>query len=424
MCAEDFKDSGAGLRPARALLLVGSGPRAYREEGLRSLASEPVWLLTHEEPSWELPYVMGVTVVPRLGAATVSSRLEFLGPLAQRIATEVDVAGVLTFEEMYTPVVNQLAVALGLPSFGADAVEACRDKMRSRALLAAAGLRQPRSELVTDAGGATSTAAAIGYPVVVKPRGLAGSIGVVMAERPDDLEQAVTAALDAAGQGAQRHGGALVEEMVVGPEISIDCAVVDGVVTPLFLARKRFGAAPYFEEVGQQVDALDPLLADAEITATLEDAHRALGVGTGMTHTEMRLTDRGPVIIEVNARSAGDLVPHTGRAATGIDLAVVAATVARGEQPAATTSSQRVAANEVVYPPRRGTVQRVAVPRVEDHPGAHVVRAIVDPGDQVDVPPASYLDRCAYVVASGASAEECVSVLRACVDAVEVIVAR
>jgi biotin carboxylase len=422
MSTEEFKEFVAGSVPGGALLMVGSGPRAYREEGLRSLASEPLWLLTHEEPSWELPYVCGVTVVPRLGAATVSSRLEFLGPLAQRIAREVDVAGVLTFEEMYTPVVNRLAVALGLPSFGAEAVEACRDKMRSRALLAAAGLRQPRSELVTDAVSAAATATAIGYPVVVKPRGLAGSIGVVMAEGPDDLGQAVTAALAAASHGAQRHGGALVEEMVVGPEISIDCAVVEGVVTPLFLARKRFGAAPYFEELGQQVDALDPLLADAEVTETLEDAHRALGVGTGMTHTEMRLTDRGPVIIEVNARSAGDLVPHTGRAATGIDLAVVAATVARGEQPDATTADHRVAANEVVYPPRRGTVERIVLPRVEDHPGAHAVTAIVDPGDQVDVPPATYLDRCAYVIASGASAEECASVLRACVDEVAVTV--
>ena len=42
----------------------------------------------------------------------------------------------------------------------------------------------------------------------------------------------------------------LVEECVTGEEISIDAVVQNGVVTPLFLARKVVGYPPYAEEIG------------------------------------------------------------------------------------------------------------------------------------------------------------------------------
>ena len=38
-------------------------------------------------------------------------------------------------------------------------------------------------------------------------------------------------------------------------------------------------------------------------------AHRAIGFRYGITHTEVKLTGRGPVIVEINGRLAGDLVP-------------------------------------------------------------------------------------------------------------------
>ena len=37
-----------------------------------------------------------------------------------------------------------------------------------------------------------------------------------------------------------------------------------------------------------------------------------------MTHTELRFTDRGPAIIEVNVRLGGDLIPYLGKLATGL----------------------------------------------------------------------------------------------------------
>lgn len=105
---------------------------------------------------------------------------------------------------------------------------------------------------------------------------MAGSIGVLRVDTPEELSEAFEVVRRAAAMGAQRHGtGALVEQMVVGEEVSIDSAVRGGSVEPLFVARKRLGPAPYFEETGQTIDADDPLLTDPQIVEALERARQA-----------------------------------------------------------------------------------------------------------------------------------------------------
>jgi len=404
------------------VLVVGAGDRTYRELIFESLSALPVWLLTHREPSWERPHIAGSTVLPRLSTAQVSSRLEFLDRAVTEIDEHTPLSGVLTFEELYTPAVCRIAGRLGLPNFGAEAVENCRDKHRTRQLLAAAGLPQPQSAYAEDAAEAARIADRIGYPVVVKPRGLAGSIGVLMASGPAELAGALEITLAAAATGAQRHaGGVLVEQLVEAPEVSVDCAVVAGAVTPLFLAHKRVAGAPYFEEIGQLVDAADPLLTEPAVLSTLHRAHQVLGIHTGMTHTELKLTPEGPVIIEVNARTGGDLVPHTARGATGIDPALVAAQVATGTFAGAVASRHRVCASELVYPPRAGTIAEVVLPDPVAHPDLAAAVALVGPGDRVALPPEAYLDRCAYAITTGDDVESCVAALEAALHDLRVV---
>lgn len=48
---------------------------------------------------------------------------------AKQVADEHGVAGVITFDEMFTPLTARIADALRVPGFGVDAVENCRDKI-------------------------------------------------------------------------------------------------------------------------------------------------------------------------------------------------------------------------------------------------------------------------------------------------------
>merc|ERR1712232_443827 len=56
--------------------------------------------------------------------------------------------GIVTFVELSVPLCSRLCEALGLPGMSSEAVDAARDKHRTRAALKAAGLPTPRNMLV------------------------------------------------------------------------------------------------------------------------------------------------------------------------------------------------------------------------------------------------------------------------------------
>jgi biotin carboxylase len=211
------------------------------------------------------------------------------------------------------------------------------------------------------------------------------------------VKAAFGVAMGAATVDQSRYGGgAIVEGYVGGPEISVDAAVHKGEYLPLFVARKQTSDQPYFEEVGHIVDADDPLLHDTDLMDILARAHRALGVADGITHTEVRLTDRGPLIIEVNGRLGGDLIPFLGRTATGIDPGEILFAVTVGHRPVIAPTQHAVAGIRFGYPDRDCLVHKVTVPT--DAPGLVIASPMIDPGTTLRLPPGGYLARHSFVV--------------------------
>ena len=179
---------------------------------------------------------------------------------AEQAAEQAPFDGVLTWDEARVLQAAKVAQALRLPGGDPDMVLRCRDKYLTRTALAAAGVPQPRSVMVASLAEALSVAADIGYPVVLKPRAMAASLGVVRVDDPEQLSAYYGFARDTTVPGAWRYDLVLVEEYLSGEEISLDAAVHRGRALPLFLARKQVGYPPYFEEVGHLVKADDPLL--------------------------------------------------------------------------------------------------------------------------------------------------------------------
>lgn len=405
---ESTVDAAGGV-----LLLIGSGWRPYREYLLRGLARRAtLWLIDEKPADWQDPYIIGSSVVAALDEERAVPDREGLVEAALKVAAEHEVLGVVTYDELLVTAAAHVAEALGVRGLTVAGAENCRDKSRTRALLTAAGLPQPRYALVHGLAEAAEAAERIGYPVVAKPRGMGASVGVVRAERPADFADAfgITERARHAGPPSYQDG-VLIEELIDGPEISVDGAVADGVYRPFCLARKHLGAPPYFEEIGHVVDGADPLLADPRLLRVLGDAHRALGLPDGVTHTELRLTDRGPVIIEVNARLGGDLIPYLGLLATGVDPGRIAAEVAIGVPPSLQPTEHACAGIRFLYPPEDCRVIEVALPEAGAVPGLREARAIAEPGAVVRLPPNAHLGRHALVLAVADTPARCQDVL-------------
>ena len=223
------------------------------------------------------------------------------------------------------PLAAAVAAALGLPHNLADAVHNAADKARQRQRWAAAGVAQPRFEIVPASAphpAIRQVAAAIGFPCMVKAVSLSASQGVLLA---DDADQAVRAAarirrvLADAGQPAGEP--LLVECYLHGPELSIDGLLTGGNLTTLAIFDKpAMTDGPTFEETLLVTPSRLPAPVLAEAVRTAARAARALGLRTGPVHAELRVTSTGTAMLELAARSIGGLCSRALRFPGGKSL--------------------------------------------------------------------------------------------------------
>lgn len=396
----------------RPLLVVVSSLSRSREYFFRSVSPHyRIWLFQGgagrtDEVGWELPYLVGHTVVDTLDADAMTEAAR---------AVPDRIAGILSYDEARIAATAVVAERLGLPTSPPDAVLRCRDKWLTRQALAPAGVPQAASVAVADRAGALAAAGRIGFPVVLKPRNLAASFGVSRADSADDLAAAYDRARGVSLPEAPERfeQDVLVEEFLDGPEISVDAVVTGGRVVPLVVAHKETGYPPSFEETGHTVDAADPLLSDEELRDVLDAAHAAVGYTTGTTHTELRRTAAGLKVIEINGRLGGDMIPLLGRLAGGPDLNLVAAAVACGQRPDTARSGAAVAGIRFYYPDTDVTVARLEIDTSVLPEQVYEAVPLTGPGERVLLPPrgSAWESRLAHVIAVADTLEQLTAVL-------------
>jgi biotin carboxylase len=192
-------------------------------------------------------------------------------------------------------------------------------KARQRERLKEAGVPQPRWRLVT------GLEPGLPVPCVVKAPDRQGQRGLSVVREERDLGPAIAAAVE-----ASRSGSALVEELVEGPEVTVNAFSVDGEFVPLTVTDRITAEPPAF---GVALAHVWPSRADhgpAERVAA--EAAAALGIGHGPTYTQVRIGADGPKVMEVAARLGGGHDAELCRAALGVDLNGLALAAALGEQ--------------------------------------------------------------------------------------------
>ncbi|MFK0154261.1 ATP-grasp domain-containing protein [Streptomyces sp. NPDC090493] len=390
---------------SRPLLVLGAGSRPYREFPLQSLAARhPVVLADTVLPDWAQPLASGHLAIDL-------SDTESAAAAVKAASEQTPFAGICTYMEHHIELVAQLAEQFGLPGPSPAAMSACRDKAVTRRLLAEHGVGSARSFQVDDEDAAVEHARLLGYPVVVKPRGMAGSAGVLRCDSDTEVRAAFLHAAQETvlGLDAYAEPGVLVEEYLDGEEISAETVVLGDDIRIVAITRKRLGNEPRFQEVGHLVDGADPLLDDGAVTEAVTGAVRALGIDCGVLHVELRLTGRGPAVIEVNGRPGGDLIPLLVQQATGVDLMAAVADLATGAVPDLRPTRQRSAGVRFLYPAISGRVGPLHVPvSLREQPWLERLVWTRRAGEQVTAPPlASIDDRLGHWVVTGESADEC-----------------
>ena len=222
-------------------------------------------------------------------------------------------------------VAARVAERLGLPHpLDGQTGSIVTSKRRQRERLAAAGVPQPLSRVCTGLDEARAATEETGYPCVVKPPDRQGQQGLAVVEEPDGLAAAVEAAVT-----ASRSGSLLVEELVDGPEVTVNAFSAGGRFCPLTVTDRLLASPPAF---GVALAHAWPSVAATD--GTVEVARRAaeaLGVTAGPTYTQLRIGPDGPVVVELAARLGGGHDAELCEAALGVPLNALALAAALGE---------------------------------------------------------------------------------------------
>ncbi|MDN3027448.1 ATP-grasp domain-containing protein [Streptomyces sp. S.PB5] len=277
---------------------------------------------------------------PLLGARNIitadTNDTDTLLPEIERLHAVLGFDGVLTSCDYYLPAVARIAGRLGLPGPGPEAVEnACR-KDATRRILAEAGVPGPRYAVHEEWADLARAAREIGYPLVVKPVDLCAGMYV---RRVDDEEQLAAAVRALAefpvnARGQRRDPAVQLEELLDGPEVSVETVSYAGAVHVVGVTDKSIGGAPAFIETGHMFPAALSAADTEAAEHTALAALKALGLTDGVVaHTEIKLTSSGPRVVEVNPRPAGNRITELVRHVTGIDLAAAFVDVSLGHEP-------------------------------------------------------------------------------------------
>jgi biotin carboxylase len=189
------------------------------------------------------------------------------------------------------------------------------------AAVAAAGLpiiRQISAADPAEVDGWLSAAGLSGHDLVIKPPRSASTDGVVRVPAGRDWRAEFDAQLGRPNQWGVVNDRMLVMEYVSGTEYVVDTFSTDGVHTITAVTRyTKIDNGPYIAVY----DSMEWLAPDEPEIETLAEYTRgvldAVGMRFGAGHVELMLTDRGPLLIELNARPHGGGNPPLTRFATG-----------------------------------------------------------------------------------------------------------
>lgn len=315
-------------------------------------------------------------------------------------------AGVTSSSEYFISTAASLARRLGLAGPSPGAVRACRDKFKQRRLLEKAGVPMPAFRAATSIKSAVAAAEDLGLPVVVKPVSGSGSVGVKLCSSLDEVRAHAARLL------SQRHNerGApvarriLVESVASGPEYSVETFNLE----VIGITEKHLGPLPDFVEIGHDYPAQLSGAAKQAIESIAQQSLTALGLGWGPAHIELRLTESGPQIIEVNPRLAGGYIPELVRLSCGIDLISATIMLVVGEQPELRRTCDDHTSIRFILSPGDGILTGVEkLDEAERIPGVTEVKLYKPFGSEVQRQ-GDFRDRVGHVLARCSSREQAI----------------
>ncbi|WP_457659837.1 ATP-grasp domain-containing protein [Sinorhizobium medicae] len=394
------------MATTRALILVEGDPAGnglVYVQAARRLGLHPIILSAD-------PAQYDSLAAEKVEAIRVDTKdLDALIRECSRLRASYDIAGITCAKEWVCATVGKLCRYFELPGPNPASVEECCDKFAQRELLAKAGVPMPAYRVATHVTEVERAAAEMGLPVILKPVVGNGSSGVRLCRTVDEVAEHTTYLLG--GTHIWRSSPRiLVEDFAQGTHyiahtmghevIGIEAADFDR--PPHFVFRQSVFPAVLTSEEHKRI-------ADVSLSCL-----RALALGWGPANIELRWTKRGPVVIEVNPRLAGD--PDLVKLAYGIDLATEHIKLVIGEKCDLRRKHSHTAIWRNLIPDRDGTLDWIqGTSRAAAVPGVVEVKLFVEPKTPI-VRKGDFQDSIGHVIVTSRCRTQTTTILQRAID--------
>lgn len=254
---------------------------------------------------------------------------------------------------------------------------------------------------------------------VAKASDNSGNRGVSLVDDPSDREK-LKAAFDYAKNNT-RDGRVLLEEYMEGPEFSVEGISENGVYNVIQVTDKITTGAPYFVELGHTQPSAQPKEILEQIKDVAKRGVEALGISEGPSHTEIKLTQEGPKIVEIGARLGGGCITsHLVPLSTGVDMNDASILIALGKKPDLEEKYKKGSAI------RFFTAEEGTFIGVEGEKEASEIKGVKEIGYLKHIGEfvpklKTGLDRVGYVIAQGEYREDAVKICEKALEKIKII---
>ncbi|MEH7883029.1 ATP-grasp domain-containing protein [Bacillus sp. JJ1609] len=242
--------------------------------------------------------------------------------------------------------------------------------------------------------------------IIVKPADNSGSRGVFLIEDKSDLQN-INYAFEHSKKYS-RNGEIVIEEYMIGPEVSVETLSINGVVYVIAITDKLTTGAPHFVEMGHSQPSLLSDDIKKQIELVTAEAVNSLGILNGPAHTEIIVTKTGPKIVEIGARLGGDnittqLVPLS----TGIDMIKSCIEITMGETPDINPKLSMGSAVRYIES-KKGKINSIAgIDKVKRMEGIKQVHFMKKTGDSIGEISSS-VDRVGFIISQANNAQNAI----------------
>lgn len=269
--------------------------RALHAVGARviGIGERPAQHLSNELKGWLSDYVQVSSVVNE------AAMLEAVRSVQGRLWVDRLEATV----EAHIMAAAAVREAAGIPGTSVKTAYLCRDKPAMKEALRRAGIPCAQSTRAKSAQDAREFAAAVGYPIIIKPPDGAGASATYRVDDDARLEQVIQESGLADGRPVA------VEEFIEGHEGYLDTLAVGGKVGHEFITHYYPNVLTAMRErwISPQMVTTNRIDAPGyrEVRAMARDVIRVLEIGTSATHMEWFAGPRGLRFSEIGCRPPG-----------------------------------------------------------------------------------------------------------------------